>query len=139
MTTRVKVLLIILGLVTTFAFGRYSVNYDKTETKTENKEKDKEKDTTTTTTTTKKPDGETTTTTTTQTHTETHTSTERSDKVVITAPKMTNVSLLIAVPSFRELVPVYGLSVTRPILGPITVGVFGLTNGTIGASAGLEF
>lgn len=34
---------------------------------------------------------------------------------------------------------IYGVSVTKPILGPITVGAWGLTNATFGISAGLEF
>lgn len=34
---------------------------------------------------------------------------------------------------------VYGLEVERRILGPIFVGAWGLTNKTIGVSAGLEF
>lgn len=35
--------------------------------------------------------------------------------------------------------PVYGVSVTKSILGPIVVGVFGLTNSTMGCSIGLSF
>jgi len=34
---------------------------------------------------------------------------------------------------------VYGASVTKPILGPIACGVWGLTNGVVGASIGLTF
>jgi hypothetical protein len=33
----------------------------------------------------------------------------------------------------------YGLSVTKPILGPLTIGAFGLMNGTCGLSLGLTF
>lgn len=139
MNTSTKVISGLIVAAVAFAVGRYSVNFNKTETKTEDKQKDKESHTETTTTTTKKPDGETTTTTTTKTDTESHTETKKSDTLVVTASKNTNVSLLVAVPSFRELVPVYGISVTRPILGPITIGAFGLTNGTFGVSAGLEF
>lgn len=35
--------------------------------------------------------------------------------------------------------PVYGASVKRRILGPINVGVFGLTNGSCGGSIGITF
>jgi hypothetical protein len=35
--------------------------------------------------------------------------------------------------------PLYGVSVSKPILGPITIGVWGLSNGTLGASVGLTF
>lgn len=34
---------------------------------------------------------------------------------------------------------IYGASVTKPVLGPITAGAFFLTNSTIGVSLGLEF
>ncbi len=33
----------------------------------------------------------------------------------------------------------YGASVTKQIIGPLTAGVFGLTNGTIGVSIGMSF
>ena len=35
--------------------------------------------------------------------------------------------------------PVYGGHVSTQLLGPINVGAFGLTNGTIGMSLGLDF
>jgi len=34
---------------------------------------------------------------------------------------------------------IYGASISRPILGPVTVGLFGLSNGVGGASVGLTF
>lgn len=36
-------------------------------------------------------------------------------------------------------VPIYGVSVSRPILGPITVGFFGMSNKVGGLSIGLTF
>ena len=35
--------------------------------------------------------------------------------------------------------PAYGVSVTKQILGPVTVGAFGLTTGVVGISIGLNF
>lgn len=35
--------------------------------------------------------------------------------------------------------PVYGGIVTKPILGPLSIGVWGLTNTTVGCSLGLSF
>lgn len=50
-----------------------------------------------------------------------------------------NVSALIANDFSRGIfVPTYGISVNKEILGPITVGAFGLTNGVVGASIGLN-
>lgn len=39
----------------------------------------------------------------------------------------------------KGLIPIYGVSLDRRIIGPVTVGGFGLTNGTIGVSVGLSF
>ena len=39
----------------------------------------------------------------------------------------------------KGLIPIYGVSLDRRIFGPVTVGGFGLTNGTIGISIGLSF
>lgn len=39
----------------------------------------------------------------------------------------------------RSLTPLYGVSVTKQVLGPITVGAFGLTNGVLGVSLGVNF
>lgn len=33
----------------------------------------------------------------------------------------------------------YGVSVSKEIIGPITIGLFGLTNGIVGASVGMNF
>jgi hypothetical protein len=33
----------------------------------------------------------------------------------------------------------YGISVHREFIGPITLGAFGLTNGTVGLSIGVNF
>jgi hypothetical protein len=35
--------------------------------------------------------------------------------------------------------PTYGLVVSKEFVGPITLGVFGLTNGTVGVTAGISF
>lgn len=51
-----------------------------------------------------------------------------------------NVSVLAGI-DFSSAVPkpTYGVSINKEFIGPITVGVFGLTNGTIGASIGVNF
>lgn len=38
-----------------------------------------------------------------------------------------------------SFVPVYGAAVSKDVLGPINVGVFGLTDGTAGVSVGISF
>ncbi len=39
----------------------------------------------------------------------------------------------------KALTPLYGVSVTKQVLGPITIGAFGLTNGVLGLSLGYSF
>jgi hypothetical protein len=61
---------------------------------------------------------------------------------VVSAPntKNLNVSVLVADDFSRGLlIPTYGVSVTKQVLGPMTVGAFGLTNGTVGVSVGINF
>jgi hypothetical protein len=51
-----------------------------------------------------------------------------------------NISVLGANDFSRGLmIPTYGLSVSKEIVGPVTVGAFGLMNGTVGISVGLDF
>jgi hypothetical protein len=63
-------------------------------------------------------------------------------KTVVQTQKQSqlNVSLLVAEDlSQPVLVPRYGLSITKQLVGPVTFGLFGLNNGTLGVSIGLNF
>lgn len=40
---------------------------------------------------------------------------------------------------FTKQVPTYGVSITKQVFGPFTIGLFGLNNSTAGASFGLTF
>lgn len=50
-----------------------------------------------------------------------------------------NVSGLAAAPIDKLYSPYFGLSVSTEVVGPITSGLFYLSNGTIGASIGVNF
>lgn len=132
-----------------FTLGRYSVSsptIKTTEDQTIASNTDKDKDThkQTTTTTVEEPNGEKKTTTT--TNEDIISTTHKTEDVAthleqtITPPKTNtlNVSALAAT-SFSELKPLYGLSVTKQVIGPITAGAFGLNNGIVGISLGLSF
>ena len=91
----------------------------------------------------KKPDGTVTTITTINTNIE---STDKKDTdtmsktVVKTASAKTNISALIGTSTHDFFgPPSYGISVNREVIGPITVGAFGLMNGTFGLSVGITF
>ena len=160
MTTKTKVLLSILALLTAFGFGRFSgpekikevvktVEVEKKVTFT-NTDTDRDKNKTIVTTEVTRPDGtkEKTTTvtenskTTRKTGTETtdqRTTTKDEEKTTTYASGRLTVSFLASVPIGSSQKQVFGVAATQPVAGPITVGLFGLTNGTIGGSLGLTF
>lgn len=140
MTSKQKVLVVvgILLLVGTFLGGyklaenRYSVS---TTTKTEAKETNHTK---TVITTVKKPDG--TVTTVEQIDSQTKSKVDTIAKISDARKQLTNISLLVGNDFSKSgIIPLYGLSVSRELLGPVTVGAFGLTNGTLGVSIGINF
>ena len=135
-----------IALLISFAAGRYLAP-TKIVTKTvevEKKQVDTKKDEhkVTTVTETDKPDG----TKTIVTQTTDNTGTERTSKDVVKSDTTTTKTYGGAKTSINALAglssgatPTYGLAVTRSVLGPITVGAFGLTDRTFGVSLGLEF
>ena len=93
----------------------------------------------TTTVVTKKPDGTTSTeTSVTETNGATKTTKGETRKVAATERKNA-INALVGVDIGKAFVPVYGVSYTREVLGPVTLGAYGLTNGTIGVSIGVNF
>jgi hypothetical protein len=155
MTTKQKLIIGGVALLTAFAAGRYTVpERIKIETKTVEVEKkavqsdaDRAKHQDTVTTTIKKTDGTVITTSHTvlDTNTDVKTKSTSTDSIATDQTKeivqgSSPVTVLavgavnLSTPSFS-----YGLQVSKPILGPITVGVSFLTNGTLAAGVGLTF
>lgn len=147
-----EISIVIVGLVAAFAFGRYSVqsgvNEQSTKTVQSDTEVNEHKDTHVEikTVTAKAPDGTVTTTTTKDIVTAA--TKERDVKSTVVESRSTqvqkkstlNVSALFGVDT-RSSAPVvsYGVSVSKEFIGPVTVGLFGLNNGTVGVSLGLNF
>jgi hypothetical protein len=130
-------------ILVSFAFGRYSApTIPNSTTKTET-QKDVQKDTDThkTTTVTETPDGKKITTIIEDTTTKSNSQTDTKKDQTIQAPKTSviNISALAGLDTGRGFVPTYGISASKELIGPITVGAFGLTNGTIGLSVGVNF
>lgn len=148
MTIQYKVMGCLVALLAAFAFGRYSAKpsapavHTIETTKTESDTK-VNKDTHKTTVITKKPDGAETTTITEETVTSADRKTDSVAHIdqTITPPKVAplNLSVLAGIDPHNSFKPVYGLSISKQVLGPITVGVFGLTNNNFGVSLGLNF
>ena len=143
MDTKYKVIIVTAIVLVAFAFGRYSApkipdSHTITDT---TKEVQKDTDTHKTTTVTETPDGKKVTTITEDTTTKSKSDTDIKKDQTITAPKTSiiNISALAGLDTGRGFVPTYGISASKELIGPITVGAFGLTNGTIGVSVGVNF
>lgn len=157
--TKTRWIVIGVGLLTAFAAGRWAAPEKvrietkiveverKTETKDSETNKDKHK--TTKTTEVVRPDGtrETTTETTEDTKTDkTKKDIETTDretdsstlKEITRASQKTTVSAMYGLSVTGDL-PKWGGAVTKPVFGPISVGVFYLTPGVIGGMLGLTF
>lgn len=154
-----NVVIAVLALATAFAAGRYSLpERVRVETKTVTVEKktdkvtsdtDRDRHVETVTTTTRKPDGtlETTTKTVQDSHTDRHqeeakierkgTSQENTSETTYAASKLTISALAGA--SFQRPEIIYGVSLSRPIFGPVSLGAWALTDQTVGFSLGLSF
>lgn len=160
MTTKSKIIIASIALLTSYAFGRWSAPEKvkietkivevekKTETSKTDTDRNKHKETTVTETT--RPDGtkETTTKTVEDTQTDRKTNTSKTDDTTITESKSkevtyssskVTVSALAGVNVLKGGLPDYGASLTKPILGPITVGAFAFQSGMVGCSLGLTF
>ena len=150
-----KYLAAFLLLLTAYGFGRWSApekvkiqeKLVYVEKKTENTQTDRDKHKKQVTTIVTHKDGTTTTTTTTVEDTKTDRKTAETDTInvdkskttEITRGAKTTVSLLAGTNISSPLGIDYGIAVSKPILGPITIGVFGFRSGLFGASAGLTF
>lgn len=118
-------------ITSAFYLGRYSAPKTTTD-----KSVEETKNTHTETTTIKQPDG------TVKTVTVTDTSKQVSkDTKTSVAPNVSkvNVSLLSGYDYAYTSRPVYGVSISKEVIGPVTAGVFGLSNGIVGVSVGVNF
>jgi phage-related tail fiber protein len=149
MTLKNKIIISSVVIATAFAFGRYtapkSAGLKETTMSQTDTKQDSSKDTHTVTKVVyvEDPNGrkETDTITTTDTVAHVVEDTDTSTKSVIDIkPAKINTLNVSALASTKGLSSIsYGLSVTKQVPGPITIGGFGLTDGTIGVSVGLNF
>lgn len=160
MTVRAKVIIVSVSLLAAFAFGRWSspekvkteIKTVEVEKKTEDTQIDSDKnrhketkvveithpDGTKEKTTQTVEDSQSTKKTDQSVTDNTQKSTEEVKEITYATAKVT-ISALAGLNVSSLSLPVYGASVTKPILGPITVGLWGLSNSTIGGSIGLTF
>ena len=146
MSLKIKLISCITIAAAVFALGRYSVDpptVASTVNRVTTTDLDQDKDTHKKTVIVKAPSGIETTTITEDTVTDTK---EHQDDVLKSATTVTpqkrialNLSVLSGVQPFVGLKPVYGVSVSKEVVGPVTAGLWGLSDGTVGISVGLDF
>lgn len=152
-----KLALAAVALLTAYAVGRWSApekvvikkEIVEVEKKASQSDSDKEKRKDTETHIIEHPDGTKETIITTHEEWEKHhhdsstsdsSSSTKDDKVVQSSSSKVTISVLggANVNSLGSPV-IWGGALTKPVLGPVTVGAWGLSNGTVGASVGLTF
>lgn len=147
MTTKVKILIVLAIAAISFASGRFLAPIKTVEVVKEVERKEKEKEVHKTKKTVEKtnPDGSKETTTTETEDSTTTTTTEKdksSSKETERSSSKIHVAALAGMDITKGLNPaliVYGASVSKDILGPISIGVFGFNDGRLGLSVGLSF
>lgn len=137
MKLQYKILIIVVLMAASFAVGRRSVPAPSIGVATKSHDTTNS-DTHKVTTIEKDPSGKETTTITEDTVT--HTQADSSSKESISPIKQSkiNISALVGT-DIHDLKPMYGISASKEFIGPITLGAWGLTNGTAGISVGLDF
>jgi hypothetical protein len=159
MQVKYKLVLSAISLLVAYGFGRWSApEVVRTETKTVEVERKREETKTDTSrdtdkeitvTETKRPDGteERVTRTTVKQRTEKATDTKQVTKTnketdqrreEIRPSGKTTLLALIGIP-FTGGTPMYGASVSKQVLGPIAISVWGFSNATVGTGIGLSF
>lgn len=130
----------VLLVIVAFVSGRFTANKNTEQIVQHEAEKEETKSHTVTEVV-QAPGGETKTVTTVDTVTRVNKDrkTKETIKEVVARKRQTNISALIGYDSHRPGDAVYGVSITRELVGPITYGVWGLTSGVAGVSAGINF
>lgn len=141
MSNRTIIIVAILSLLASFATGYYlAPDKIKTETRTVEVEKIVIQVKHEVKTVTVKPDGSSTTTTVTDTNTHSNTDSNSStiSKDIPINKNTLSISALVGTTGIPFGTQVYGLSVSRNFIGPIRLGIFGMSDKTFGFSLGLD-
>lgn len=136
MPTKNQAYVLLSVAICCFLLGRYLVPYKKVTTVT--KDTNVRTITKVVTVTVREPSGATTTTQTTTTTKDKDVDQRQNTTEVSSRDAGVVVSLKVAT-NVPHLGVVYGVGVDKDILGPLSIGVYGFTNGMVGASIGLRF
>jgi myo-inositol-hexaphosphate 3-phosphohydrolase len=126
-----KYIIILIIAATCFSLGRYTAPKPKVE-----EHKTQDVITHETIVVVKRPDGTTESTTTVDSHSKSDTS-----KIIIPTKisTLTVYGLAGVDTTSRLLKPIYGVEVSKQIIGSIRLGAFGMTNGVVGLTIGMDF
>jgi hypothetical protein len=151
MSTKAKILLSALVILVSAAVGRFTapekIKTVEVEKQTNSAKDDSEKDIHKKVVETKvtQPDGTVTDTKVTtddsvlsNKSTDTSVTTDEKSKEIVRSSGVLRVQALIGTPITNPSLT-YGASVSRNLIGPISVGVFGLSSGMVGGSVGIDF
>jgi len=159
-TTKTKIIITVVVIAGSFAAGRFTApskiveetktQVAETEKKDEKTNEQKHRDKKTVVVEVTKPDGTKERTITQTDITDTTKKSDTTDQAKINIDESTKkevtfgnskVSIMgLGVVNITNLsVPAYGVAISKPILGPLTVGVLGLSTGQVGVSVGLTF
>ncbi len=142
---RTQYIVLVILVASAFAVGRYSVQFtESTEVKVdETVRRDKDVKTIKTEVVVKDVDGKETKTTVTETEAKTITTKEKeTSKIVesgVAEVDKYSVNVLIGVNKDALSAPIYGFSASKKFIGPLSLGLWGLTNMTGGLSVGWSF
>lgn len=151
MTLQSKVLLAALALTVAFAFGRYSaptkpnITQTKAVVATTQMVADKDTHKQTQIIVVRQPSGAETTTTTIKEDTvsvvDTNKQVESQTKTIVTQPvrSTVNISAMFGVDVRHPNAMIYGAQVSKQLLGPVQIGVYGMSNSVVGFTIGLNF
>lgn len=144
MTIKDKIILGLLALVVSFAAGRFTATKPNVTTQTvTNEDKDIKKDVNDekVTTITEKSTGEKQTTIVEKKTTSVVTDDKiasKTDTKVVNSQQTTSIVGMVGI-DYHTKERAYGLGVSHDFVGPVSLGVFGFTNGVIGVSIGVRF
>jgi hypothetical protein len=144
MTFKYKVGIAISALLLSFCLGRYSSNHSdigrSVQTRSDTVVQDHE-NVHKVEVITKKPDGDVVETVTTDSIDNKQLTQTVDTKKTVDKTSKINISVLAGTDITKgiNLTPVYGFQASKEFIGPVTVGVFGLTSGVVGVSIGIDF
>ena len=134
-----KYIIALVILIGAFALGRFTVPTKTVTVEVEHKVEDTHNNTDTIIVEEVKPDGSKITRTEIKSKTDTKIVSDIKNSTTVQKTSPLNISALAGIDVIHPTGLIFGGHVSKQILGPVSIGIFGLSNGTAGLSVGLSF